>query len=72
MSHHFPVIIEQDTDGVYIAECPSLVGCRSYGYSIEEVMRNIKEAIEACSEEDPPAASELVFVGIRDLELIGQ
>lgn len=52
MTRHFPVIVEQDSEGVFIVECPLYKGCRSYGHSIEEAMANIREAIEACSEED--------------------
>jgi len=33
--YKFRVIVEQDEDGVYIAECPSLKGCYSQGDSIE-------------------------------------
>lgn len=47
---HFPVIIEQDKDGVFIVECPSYKGCRSYGYTIDEAMQNIREAIQVCME----------------------
>ncbi len=43
----FPVVIEQDEDGVFIAVCPVLPGCHSYGYTLEEAMDNIREAIEA-------------------------
>ena len=68
MKKHFPIIIEQDKDGVYIVECPILKGCRSYGYNIEEAIENITEAIEACFEEgideDRPN-----FIGVRDIEI---
>ena len=68
MRKHFPVIIEQDGDGVFIVECPSFKGCRSYGHSIEEAMDNILEAIEACLEE-MPSAGDVTFIGVRDLEV---
>jgi len=68
MKKHFPIIIEQDEDGVFIVECPLFKGCRSYGHNIEEAMENIKEAISACapesSFEDRPH-----FIGVRDIEL---
>ena len=28
-AHHFPVLIEQDEDNVYIVSCPSFKGCHS-------------------------------------------
>ncbi len=68
MKKHFPVIIEQDSDGVYIVECPLLKGCRSYGHTIDEAIENIKEAI-AVSVEDGLEESGIYFVGMRDLEL---
>ena len=39
------VIIEKDADGYY-AFCPALQGCHSQGDSLDEVLANIKEAIE--------------------------
>ena len=39
------VVIEKDEYGYY-AYCPELKGCHSQGDSIEEVMENIKEAVE--------------------------
>lgn len=68
MTKHFPIIIEQDEDGVYIVECPLFQGCRSYGDSIDDAMENIKEAIAVCLEEEQEETS-ITFIGIRDLEL---
>ncbi len=42
----FRVIIEQDEDGVFVVECPSLPGCVSQGQSRAEAVANIREAIE--------------------------
>jgi len=39
------VVIEKDEYGYY-AYCPELEGCQTQGDSIEEVLSNIKEAIE--------------------------
>ena len=41
----YRVLIEQDEDGVFVAECPSLPGCISQGYSRGEALLNIKDAI---------------------------
>ena len=41
----FRVVIEQDEDGVFVAECPSLPGCISQGKTRKEALSNIKEAI---------------------------
>jgi predicted RNase H-like HicB family nuclease len=40
------VIIYPGEDGYWVAECPSLPGCVSQGKSKEEVIPNIKEAIQ--------------------------
>lgn len=41
----YRVLIEEDEDGVFVAEVPSLPGCISQGATREEVLVNIKEAI---------------------------
>lgn len=48
--YKFKVVIEQDEDGVYIAEVPSLPGCHSQGRTPDEAIKNIKEAISLCIE----------------------
>ncbi len=45
MSYKVSVIIEKDEHGYY-AYCPELEGCQSQGDVFEEVVSNIKEAIE--------------------------
>ena len=47
----FTVLIEKDENGTYVAEVPDLKGCYTQGDSVEEVMKNIKEVIEMCLEE---------------------
>ena len=42
----YRVIIEKESDGRYTALCPGLPGCYSWGYTKDEVHRNIREAIE--------------------------
>ena len=54
MKKHFPIIIEQDKDGVFIVECPVLKGCRSYGRNVDEALENIREAIEVCMMDEVP------------------
>ena len=42
----YRIIIEQDEDGMYIAECPTLPGCISQGKTREEALVNIRDAIK--------------------------
>ncbi len=45
MNHKFHVVLEKDECGYY-AYSPELEGCQTQGDTLEEVMANIKEAIE--------------------------
>ena len=40
------VILSQDEDGMYVAECLDLPGCISQGATRKEAMKNIKDAIK--------------------------
>jgi len=42
----YRVTIEQDEDGIFIAEVPSLPGCVTQGETRSEAIANAKEAIE--------------------------
>ena len=46
----FAVTLEQDEDGVWVAECPALPGCVSQGQTRQEALANIREAIALCLE----------------------
>jgi len=56
----YPVIIEQDGDG-YVISCPVFKGCYTQGNTIDEALKNIKEAIELClDDEENPIGSIIV------------
>jgi predicted RNase H-like HicB family nuclease len=44
-------VVIRKNDGYFIATCPSLKGCQSYGVTLEEARDNIKECIQLCEEE---------------------
>ncbi len=52
ISHNrwFPIVIERDEDGFFVAVNPSLVGCYSQGKTVEEALANVQEATELCLE----------------------
>ena len=46
----FRVMIEQDEDGVFVAECPTLPGCLSQGKTRKEAILHIKDAMKGYME----------------------
>lgn len=66
---HLPIIIEMDEDGYYIVSCPLFKGCHSYGETIDEALKNIREVVDMCLEET--RVTELnKFVGFRELQVV--
>jgi len=47
------VAMRQGEDGYFVARCPSLKSCWSQGKTRQEVLKNIREAIELYLEPDP-------------------
>ena len=68
----YRVTIEQDEDGIFIAEVPALPGCITQGATRSEAIANVKEAIELYLESlkahgdpiPPPIREEIVEVAI--------
>lgn len=61
----FRVLIEQDEDGVFVVEVPTLPGCISQGHTRAEALENAREAIalyleslDAHDEPIPPPITE--------------
>ncbi len=54
----YRILIKQDEDGVFVAECPSLPGCISQGKTRKEAIENIQDAIrgylESLKKHDEP------------------
>lgn len=42
----FDVVVQKDESGGYVAFVPSLPGCHTQGDTLEELMKNVEEAIE--------------------------
>jgi predicted RNase H-like HicB family nuclease len=64
----YRVLIEQDEDGVFVAEVPSLPGCVSQGGTRDEALSNVREAIalyleslEAHGDPVPPPITEEII-----------
>ncbi len=60
MARKATVIIEKDEHGFY-AWCPELKGCQSQGNTLEEIVANIKEAIELYLETLSAAERDLLL-----------
>lgn len=66
----YRIIIEQDEDGVFVAQCPTLPGCVSQGKTRQEAVENIKDAIKGYLESlekhnepiPPPIQEDIVEV----------
>ena len=74
MARIFHVLIEQDEDGVYIGKVPELQGCLTQGNTLDELMKNIKEAIELCLEVQAKekiqiSEDQIKFVGVQEIEV---
>ncbi|PIG95354.1 hypothetical protein CSQ79_02565 [Gloeocapsopsis sp. IPPAS B-1203] len=65
----FYVVIERDEDGIYVGEVPQLPACYSQGETIDELMTNIKEAIELCLEDLATDEKLPEFVGIQKVAI---
>ncbi len=65
----FSVVLERDEDGVYIVSIPTLVGCRSYGRTVDEALKNISEAAALCLADSSKSVVRHDFVGVFDIEI---
>ncbi len=61
----YRILLEQDEEGVFVAQVPSLPGCLSQGITRKEALENIQEAISVYleslqihNEPIPPSISE--------------
>ena len=61
----YRVLIEQDEDGIFVAEVPSLPGCVTQGATRDEAVANAREAValyveslEAHGDPVPPPITE--------------
>ena len=72
--YNLQVIIEQDEDGVFVAECPALQGCYAQGETFEEAIKNVEDVIIMCIEELKGEKKKINLkypevIGIKNLEV---
>ena len=71
--YQFQVIVEQDEDGVFVAEVPAIKACYAQGKTFEEAIANVTDVLKMCleemqarGEEIPPPAE---VVGFKRVEV---
>jgi predicted RNase H-like HicB family nuclease len=66
----FGVVVEKDADGYFVASVPQLPGCHTQAKTLDQVMKRIKEAIQACLEaEEPKDEGRTELVGVQFIEV---
>ena len=69
MARTFHVLIEQDEDGGFVGRLPEIQGCLSQGDTLNDLMKNIKEAIELCLEVQAVTEEQIKFVGVQEITI---
>jgi predicted RNase H-like HicB family nuclease len=66
----FAVIVERDEDGYYVASVPELPGCHTQANTLDELMKRVREAIEAYLEaESVEPAQDVDLTSIQFVEV---
>ena len=61
----YHVLIEQDSEGHYVATVPELAGCHTQAKSLDTLMKRVREAIELCLEVEEYTPTN--FVGLQTI-----
>jgi predicted RNase H-like HicB family nuclease len=65
LTRQFDVVVEQDSEGYFVATVPALPGCHTQAKSLDELMSRIREAIELCLEVRGAPTEALDFIGVQ-------
>lgn len=65
----FNVIIEQDEDGMFVSEVIGLSGCHTQGATLDELMKNTKEAISLYLKCKKVDLNDSKFFGLQRIEI---
>ena len=68
MNYRFTYIIEQDEDGIYVADVPQLPGCHTQAKSLDELKERVLEAIQLYLEDFNQVERLNRFIGIQQIE----
>ncbi len=70
--YRWPVVIEKDEDGFYVAIVPTLRGCHTQARSLDDLMKRVKEAIRLCVEVQKKGGEpfkKTEIVGFQEIEV---
>ena len=71
---NFKIIVTEDEDGLFVADCSAIPGCHSQGKTFEAAEKNIKSAIKLClkvAETDKEYRDSIDFGQKNTTRLIG-
>ena len=52
VKREFYILIEKDGNGGFVGDAPQLRSCKSHGETLDELIVNMRRAIESCLEND--------------------
>ncbi len=65
----FNVIIEQDSEGYFVATVPDLRGCHTQAKSLDTLMKRVREVIELCLEDERGHLGSPDFIGVQRIRV---
>ncbi|MFH1878951.1 MAG: type II toxin-antitoxin system HicB family antitoxin [Candidatus Omnitrophota bacterium] len=66
--YEFPVLIEKDEDGIFIATVPGLKGGHTQAKTLPALLKRVREVILLCLEVEKDIP-RLKFVGLQEIEV---
>ena len=69
----FQVLVEQDEDGVFVAEIPGIKACYAQGDTYEEALANVQDVLEMCLAEmkkrREPIPTQNEIIGVKRMKV---
>jgi len=63
----FEIAVHEAEEGGFRAEVPAIPGCASQGETMDELLANVREAIEGCLSADPLESGDGKKVGVLEI-----